>query len=248
MPSFVRPSASRVSLPIVFVALVAALAACPKTAPPPQPTPDPTPAEPAVRIDSVSPDETREGRAVTVTVRGKGFEEGANVYLNSRSMAGVDVYDGAELTFRVDDTLPPGKYDVQVEIPSGDDAVAPSAFIVRAKPNSDGDCTLDTVSFEFNEAGLTDGARDTIASAARCIEARGLTQVRLEGHADERGSTEYNLSLGQRRAESVRNYLIGLGISESRLRTLSYGEERPADRGHDEVAWAKNRRVEFVVP
>jgi len=224
------------------------LAACPKPTPPPQPTPDDTPSESSVAIDSISPDETKEGRAVTVTITGKGFDDGATVFLNSRSMGGVDVYDDGELTFRASEDLAGGKYDVRVEVASGDDAVKRNGFVVRAKPSTAGDCTLEPVAFEFNEAGLTDAARDSIASAARCIEARGLSAVRLEGHADERGSTEYNLSLGQRRAESVRNYLVGLGVSESKLRTLSYGEERPADRGHDEYAWAKNRRVELVVP
>jgi peptidoglycan-associated lipoprotein len=227
--------------------LVLFFAACPKPEPP-QSTPEPPPDQPNVVIDSVSPNETREGRAVTVTVMGRGFEEGAKVYLNSRSMSGVDVYDGGELTFRATEDLSAGKYDVQVELPNGDDAVKRNGFTVRAKPRADGDCTLDKVAFDFNEAGLTSAARDVIAAAARCIEARGLAKVRLEGHADERGSTEYNLSLGQRRAESVRNYLVGLGLAESRLDTLSYGEERPAARGHDQASWDINRRVEFAIP
>jgi len=72
-------------------------------------------------------------------------------------------------------------------------------------------------------------------------------RVQLVGHADERGSTLYNLSLGQRRAESVRQYLVNMGISSARLATLSYGEERPEQGGQSESAWATNRRVEFVV-
>ena len=70
--------------------------------------------------------------------------------------------------------------------------------------------------------------------------------MRLEGHADERGSTEYNLSLGQRRADSVRQYMENLGLDGSELRTVSYGEEQPEDRGHTEDAWSRNRRVVFV--
>ena len=97
----------------------------------------------------------------------------------------------------------------------------------------------------FNEASLTSGARDELDRNARCLEARAKLAVRLEGHADERGSTDYNLSLAQRRAESVRNYLVSLGVESDRLATLSYGEERPASSGHDERAWAENRRVEF---
>ena len=229
------------------VCFVLALSACPKQQPPTQATPSPTPSEPAVVIDSVSPGETREGRAVTVTVMGSGFEDGVGVFLNSRSMSGVDVYDDGELTFRATEDLPAGKYDVQVELLNGESAVRRDGFVVRAKPRESSDCTLTEVRFEFNEVGLTDESRDALAEAGRCMEARGLVAVRLEGHADERGSTEYNLSLGQRRAESVRNYLIGLGVT-GKLTTLSYGEERPSDGGHDEYAWAKNRRVEFVIP
>ena len=199
-------------------------------------------------IGSVSPNETREGRGVTVTVSGKGFEEGAKVFLNSRGMTGVDVYGDGELTFRASEDLAAGKYDVQVELENGDDAVLRDGFTVRAKPTDSSDCSLSTVHFEFNEAGLTSDARDSLAGNARCVESRGIAKVRLEGHADERGSTEYNLSLGQRRAESVRNYLVGLGVADPKLDTLSYGEERPIDRGHDDKAWAANRRVEFVVP
>ena len=71
-------------------------------------------------------------------------------------------------------------------------------------------------------------------------------QVRIEGNCDERGTAEYNLALGQKRAEAARGFLKGLGISESRMQTISYGEEHPLDPGHDEAAWAKNRRVDFV--
>lgn len=71
--------------------------------------------------------------------------------------------------------------------------------------------------------------------------------ITIEGHADERGSAEYNLALGERRALAARNYLISLGIPADRLRTVSYGKEFPFDPGHDEAAWAKNRRAHFVV-
>ncbi len=71
--------------------------------------------------------------------------------------------------------------------------------------------------------------------------------VRLEGHCDERGTTEYNLALGEKRSVAVRDYLVNLGVERSRLATVSFGKEKPADLGHNEISWAKNRRVEFVV-
>ena len=71
-------------------------------------------------------------------------------------------------------------------------------------------------------------------------------KVRLEGHCDERGTAEYNLALGQKRAEGVKSFLEGLGISSQRMAAVSYGEERPLDPGHNEAAWMKNRRVDIV--
>ena len=68
----------------------------------------------------------------------------------------------------------------------------------------------------------------------------------IGGHCDERGTNEYNLALGERRAESAKNFLVSLGVNASRLKTISYGEEKPVDTGHDEAAWSKNRRAHFV--
>jgi peptidoglycan-associated lipoprotein len=72
-------------------------------------------------------------------------------------------------------------------------------------------------------------------------------EIIIEGHCDERGTNEYNLALGDRRAESVKVFLLDLGINNSRLKTISYGEERPADSEHTETAWAKNRRAHFLI-
>jgi peptidoglycan-associated lipoprotein len=78
------------------------------------------------------------------------------------------------------------------------------------------------------------------------IAANGEVEVRLEGHTDERGSREYNIALGDRRAQSVRRVLLFQGASTDQIDTVSYGEEKPAVEGHDEAAWSKNRRVELV--
>ena len=107
------------------------------------------------------------------------------------------------------------------------------------------DCTIETVYFDFDSSDLTEEARSLLQANAECIQALGVDVV-LEGHCDERGTEEYNLQLGERRANAVKKYLVSLGVDPSRLKTVSYGEERPADPGHDEAAWARNRRVEFV--
>jgi len=78
------------------------------------------------------------------------------------------------------------------------------------------------------------------------LSGNSMLSVRLEGHADERGTREYNLALGERRANAVQAYLIAQGVSRSQMEVISYGEEKPADSGHDEGSWTKNRRVEIV--
>jgi peptidoglycan-associated lipoprotein len=104
---------------------------------------------------------------------------------------------------------------------------------------------LDTIYFEFDQATLSDLAKDTLVRNAEWLRANADARVQVEGNADERGTPEYNLALGERRAEAVKSYLSSLGVDGGRLVTISYGEERPADSGQGEDAWAKNRRVDF---
>jgi peptidoglycan-associated lipoprotein len=103
-----------------------------------------------------------------------------------------------------------------------------------------------TVHFGFNEYTIDSGDRDRLQKAAEALK-KGNAKVTIEGHCDERGSTEYNLALGERRAQSVKTYIQKLGVEGKALSTISYGKERPADAGHSEEAWAKNRRGAVVV-
>ena len=103
-----------------------------------------------------------------------------------------------------------------------------------------------TVYFDYDSAQIKDSERSKIESVSSSMKG-GSGSVIVEGNCDERGSTEYNLALGERRALAVRAYLVGLGIDGARVQTKSYGEEKPVDPGHDEAAWSKNRRGEFVV-
>lgn len=104
----------------------------------------------------------------------------------------------------------------------------------------------DPVYFDFDRSDLRPEARETLNRKAQILRDYPDIRVRIEGHCDERGTVEYNLALGERRAESARQYLIDLGIDPDRLTTVSYGEERPAVEGRNEAAWALNRRAEFV--
>jgi peptidoglycan-associated lipoprotein len=105
----------------------------------------------------------------------------------------------------------------------------------------------DRVFFDFDRSELRPDARETVDRLAVWLAANPSVTMTIEGHADERGTTEYNLALGERRAASVHDYLIALGVSANRLSTISYGEERPAVSGQGEWAWSQNRRDVFVV-
>jgi peptidoglycan-associated lipoprotein len=106
---------------------------------------------------------------------------------------------------------------------------------------------LQTVYFGYDSSDLNDEARQVLVANAEWLKANAGRKIRIEGHCDERGTVEYNLSLGERRAAAVRDYLSSLGVESSRVRIVSYGKERPADPGHGEQAWGKNRRGEFFI-
>jgi len=100
--------------------------------------------------------------------------------------------------------------------------------------------------FDFDSSDIRNEYVDVIAAHGRWLASNATLRVRLEGHTDERGSREYNIGLGERRAQTVKRALMLQGVQESQIATVSYGEERPAAAGSNEAAWAKNRRVEIV--
>ena len=107
---------------------------------------------------------------------------------------------------------------------------------------------LASIYFEYDSSDLRSDARTTLRANAQAIQSHAEWRtVVVEGHSDERGSEEYNLALGERRANATRDYLVDLGIPSSRMQVVSFGESAPAVQGHDESAWRWNRRVEFRV-
>lgn len=102
------------------------------------------------------------------------------------------------------------------------------------------------VYFDFDVGDVRQDQRQILETNATYLAKNQQVKVRLEGHADERGSREYNLALGERRAQSVKHYLSMMGVQEIQINTLSYGEEKPVSEGHDESAWKLNRRVEII--
>jgi peptidoglycan-associated lipoprotein len=109
------------------------------------------------------------------------------------------------------------------------------------------DFTNKHIYFAFDQYDLSGEARATLDQKATFLNDNPNVRVQIEGHADERGTNAYNLALGERRANAAKQYLTTLGISAGRLSTISYGEERPADPGQGEGAWARNRRAQFVL-
>ena len=103
-----------------------------------------------------------------------------------------------------------------------------------------------TIYFEFDRSEIRSEFMDVLRAHAAYLNTNRSASVRVEGHADERGSREYNIGLGERRANSVRDFLQAEGVSDSQINTISYGEERPASLGHDEISWAENRRAVLV--
>lgn len=106
---------------------------------------------------------------------------------------------------------------------------------------------MEDIHFEFDSAVLRDDAQGILRKKAAWLLDNQSVEVLIEGHCDERGTAEYNLALGERRATSAKSYLVSLGVKANRLAIISYGEEKPLDPGHNEEAWAKNRRDHFVI-
>lgn len=122
-----------------------------------------------------------------------------------------------------------------------------SGLEVNADSDSGRAGTLQTVYFAFDSSALSTSTRQALANNAEFLKNNPNVSIQIEGHCDERGGVQYNLALGERRAMAVKNYLSALGVSSSKMSTISYGKERPLAFGHDESSWSQNRRANFVV-
>lgn len=106
---------------------------------------------------------------------------------------------------------------------------------------------LAMIHFDYDKYNIRPDAVPVLEANASWLKKHPTVKILIEGHCDERGTEEYNLSLGEKRAKSTMDYLISLGISADRIRIISYGKSQPLDPGHDETAWAKNRRAQFLI-
>lgn len=146
------------------------------------------------------------------------------------------------------DLAPP--VDVGMGAPDAGDGSGTPAVAVESAESTDSTgspaSSENVVYFEFDSFGLKSDAQGVLKGIAEKIKASG-GNVRLEGHCDQRGSSEYNLALGERRAKAAKDGLIKLGVPAGSIKTISYGKEKPIATGNDEESWAQNRRVEFIV-
>ena len=126
--------------------------------------------------------------------------------------------------------------------PLGDDSISGKSL-----DDLNRDSPLKPLFFELDSSDVSADGQKVLQDNATVLKRYGTWQVTIEGHADERGTAEYNLALGERRALAAKNYLVSLGIPADKIKTVSYGKEFPFDPGHDEGAWSKNRRAHFVI-
>jgi len=150
-----------------------------------------------------------------------------------------------------EEAVVPKAAPAKVEVAKSDpvkpvEKVAPAQPIAQQSEKASAALNFETIYFDFDKSDLSKAARDALSKNADVAKSNAGAKIQIEGHCDERGSAEYNLALGERRAKSSMQYLITLGVKADSLSTISYGKEKPAVKGSDEAAWAKNRRAEFV--
>jgi outer membrane protein OmpA-like peptidoglycan-associated protein len=230
------------AIALIVPALLAG-AGC-KKKPPAPPPPPPQPVEVRLQVTSISPSTIAPKTPTPAKVYGSAFEDGATVtFTGPMELRGQEVAVDSGNTMSL--TIPglvDGTYDVKVANPDGTSSVLRSGLTVKSMEIA---CRNVTVNFDYDQAGLRNDAKSALDGNMSCFQS--LTgQIAIEGHADERGTVDYNLALGQRRADTVKRYMVNSGVATGRISTTTYGEERPVDRGHNEVAWGRNRRAEII--
>jgi len=138
---------------------------------------------------------------------------------------------------------PPPPPPTQTEAPPVEEPPPPAT---TPPTDENAQANLQDAYFDYDDAALRDDAKSALEANAKYMEGHTRVNVVIEGHCDERGSVEYNLALGEKRARAAKEYLTTYGINAGRITTISYGKERPFDPGHNEEAWARNRRAHFL--
>ena len=225
------------NLMIFLVIMAFVLAGCPK-----DPVPDPPPQPPPTEPDPAPPKEP-EPKPVEV-------EETVEVQKPAEVQKPVEEKEAAVvIAQQQEEEVVKEEAQIAVEQDAEKSVEAPKAVTIISAPPEEPDeaiYDLEMVYFAYDKSIITTAFGEALQKNYEWIAENPDVQIQLEGHCDERGTNEYNLALGERRAKAVFDYLISLGASPSQFSLVSFGEERPADHGSNEVAWRKNRRVEFT--
>jgi peptidoglycan-associated lipoprotein len=234
-----------------LVALVAIAGGCKKKVAATPPAPPPAPAlQPTVTLNA-SPSAVDPGQTVTLSWSSTNatdldIEPGVGKVAPQGS---TPVNPTQSTTFTITATGAGGSATASASVNVNAPSAPPAAAAPSAQPSVSDlfDQNVKDAYFELDKSDLRDDARSALTKDAEFLRSYPQVKVSIEGHCDERGSTEYNLGLGQRRAEAAKNYLISLGIPGDRMETTSWGKERPFCSEHDESCWQQNRRAHFVL-
>jgi peptidoglycan-associated lipoprotein len=253
-----RKSSSTFTILMLLAGLVVAGSGCAKkkvaTVPPTAPpAPGPAPAKPSAPAPTIS----LEASPATIT-----SGQPSSLKWNSTNATSVTIDGGigtveasgsrqvtpaASITYTAKASGPGGSVTANARVTVTEADVTPPPRSTVVADEAWFTTSIDDIYFDYDEYVIRDDARATLQSNARGLTERGHVNFTIEGHCDERGSEKYNLALGDRRANATKEFLVAQGIGAARIDTVSYGEERPFDPGHNETAWAKNRRAHFVL-
>ena len=234
---------------IIFASMVALFSAgCAKEEPSPAP-----PEEPKAEEPKVEPEPEPEPKPEPVVEKPKPaeveVEETVEVQKPAEVQKAVEEKEAEVVIAQQQEEVKKEESQIAIEQDAEKSVEAPKAVTIISAPPEESDVTIydmEMVYFAYDKSVITTAFADVIRKNYEWIEENPDVQIQLEGHCDERGTNEYNLALGERRAKAVFDYLVSLGASPSQFSLVSFGEERPVNQGSNEVAWRKNRRVEFT--
>jgi peptidoglycan-associated lipoprotein len=243
-------TARKLALGFLLSGMIYFTAGCNKkvAAPPPSQAPAPVAAQPTVTLNA-SPSSIQSGGTVTLTWSSTNATD-----LDLQPGIGKVAPQGKTSTTATDSTT----YTITATGPGGSATATASVSVAAAAPPPEAPAVQPGIAelfsqnvkdayYDFNKSDVRADARDALTKDAEFLRSYPQVRVTIEGYCDERGSTEYNLGLGERRAQAAKNYLISLGISADRMDTVSWGKERPFCSEHTEACWQQNRRGHFVM-
>lgn len=244
-------------LVLLLATLFVAASGCAKkkvaTVPPSAPPAPPAPSKPSAPAPTIaleaSPSTITSGQASTLKWNST---DATSVTIDGglgtvEASGSRQVTPAASITYTAKASGPGGSANTSARVTVTEAAATPPPKSTLVADEAWFTTNIDDIFFDYDEYAIRDDARTTLQSNARGLAERAHLNFTIEGHCDERGSEKYNLALGDRRANATKEFLVAQGIGAGRVETVSYGEERPFDPGHNETAWSKNRRAHFVL-